>query len=98
MADFMLWALVEMLSAFISAWLNGGAPRGFLVGTLLMSLGLPILSMLLLHPIIRALCWGGTALAWVSFIAVLAIGKRVHEKSPGRFPPGAQFDQSASDD
>lgn len=89
MADFVLWVLVEMLSAFISAWLNGGVPRGYLVGTLLMSLGLPILSMTLLHPVIRALCWGGAALAWVSFIAVLIIGNRNHEKSPGRKPPGA---------
>lgn len=83
MADFLLWLLVELLSAFISAWANGGVPRGYLLGTLLMSLGLPVLAMALSHPIVRALCWGGTGLAWAGFIAVLVIGNDDHEKSPG---------------
>ena len=87
MADFLLWLLVEMLSAFISviisAWTNSDVPRGYLVGTLVMSLGLPVLAMALSHPIVRALCWGGTGFAWAGFIAVLVIGNRDHEKSPG---------------
>lgn len=98
MDELVLQMILETMSAFFDAWQNGRVSRGYLLVSLISSVALPILAMTSPHPVVRALLWGSVAMAWITYPVLLMVGCRIDEKSPGRKPPGAQFDQSASDD
>ena len=87
MDELVVQLFLETLPYLYDAWQSGRVSRWHLVSSLAASVALPVLAVTISLPVVRALLWGGTALAWMAFLALVAVGCRHDEKSPGASPP-----------
>lgn len=87
MDELILQLFLEMLPYLYDAWQNGRVSRWHLVSSLASSLVLPVLAVTISFPVVRALLWGGAAVAGIWFFVALIVGCREQEKSPGASPP-----------
>ncbi|NFV79139.1 hypothetical protein [Magnetospirillum aberrantis] len=97
--DGILSVMAELLSLFYDVWRGGRVSRGFLLALMAGALVSPVAAVVMEpFPVVQALLFGATAVIWVVFLAVLAVGCRRHEKKPREETSRGQFDHSASDD